>query len=491
VLAALSLAGCASTADPATERIAARLSAQSCIRVPPPPGERDVVRATTPEGTAPPVPGFSQEVVETARAIGVHDVLVRYAEATRTARTDVERTAALHERQRLSDRVLLALLDVQGVVAELQCERERGDRLEFLLTQRQAARERRLTLTSVISSGVAGIVGGAVGLAAGAAAIADGANVIGGAAEGGFGAAALFGDYGATMHTERNLLGEVWRGPEKPELTPAIVWRMLNAPARDERDERGDRDGDGDNRRGGRARAGRRPRRAARSRRAGSTRWALDPRAAGRAVAPRRRARRAGLRAASPSRDAALRPRRAFQGGGPAVARGAARFPAGARMADQHRPGADAARGDPAVGRTGALSARSPRRPAGACRPRYGSSTISPPGAAAREQQSTIRRRRSAARAPGRGGRPRGRVGAGAHAAQAVRALHVDPHAGAGERVGRRLVGRDLDASAARAEHQHERMALALGRLGHGEELAVQRLVGKAAPPSRVEARPP
>lgn len=48
-----------------------------------------------------------------------------------------------------------------------------------------------------------------------------------------FGAAALFDDPRYEFQHGRNLLREVWEGPDQPSLFPVSVWRFLNRPLRD------------------------------------------------------------------------------------------------------------------------------------------------------------------------------------------------------------------------------------------------------------------
>ena len=238
VLAAALAGGCASTADPIAQGTAERLSERSCVRLPGPgpvaPGKtgREVVAPEPPRGEPRPVPGFSERVVATARDIGALETLERFVDLNRSA-AGAAGIEAMRARQRLGDRVLLALLDVQGVVAELECERERGGRLAFVLAERADARDRRLTLSGIVSGAAGAIVSGGIGLAATAGRAADIVTIVSGGAEGGFGIAGLLGGYSADLRTRRNLLREVWEGPETSETYPAIVWRMLNAPVRD------------------------------------------------------------------------------------------------------------------------------------------------------------------------------------------------------------------------------------------------------------------
>ena len=246
LLGALVLAGCASTSEQAAQRAADRRSAQSCVRLPSQAHQHDgsLVSPNQPHGATPEVAGFSAQAVGTARDIGVLPLLIQLADSADVDAdaADRLRLQALHIRQRLSDRVLLALLDVQGVVAELECERDRGERLEFILAQAQGRRDRRLALSGLIIGAVTSIVSGGIAIGVPQGNSANVIGIVGGGAEAGVGAAGLSGEAAASLRTERNLLREIWEGPAASRLLPPMVWRLLTEPAGRGRNGRSIRD---------------------------------------------------------------------------------------------------------------------------------------------------------------------------------------------------------------------------------------------------------
>jgi hypothetical protein len=80
-----------------------------------------------------------------------------------------------------------------------------------------------------------GIVSGGLSLALEATASAATA-ILGGTVATGFGLAAFFDDTHYEFRHPRNILKEVWEGPEEPALIPKSVWRHLNRPLLDDPD---------------------------------------------------------------------------------------------------------------------------------------------------------------------------------------------------------------------------------------------------------------
>lgn len=183
---------------------------------------------------------FSLQSQDIADSIGAKDLLTQMAALEAEAARNVPDSAirSLLVRQQLSDRILLALLDVKSAAAEANCEEKRADQLADQLQEKRDARARRLTIFGILGGGVVGILSGGLAaadpssMAGGLAAIAAG--VVASA----FGAAALFDDPRYDFQHGRNLLREVWEGPDQPALFPMSVWRFLNRPLRDDPGQR-------------------------------------------------------------------------------------------------------------------------------------------------------------------------------------------------------------------------------------------------------------
>lgn len=189
---------------------------------------RDGVGQTT---DVPATRDFSLQAFEVADIIGARDLVMQVPALEREVAQNAEGAILrlLRVRQQLSDRILLAFLDVARTAAEADCEEERADQLADRLQEVRDKRIRRQTLIAIVGDAMIGIVSGALSLALQATASAATA-ILGGSVATGFGMAAFFDSTSYEFQHERNLLREVWEGQEHPSLIPLSVWRYLNQP---------------------------------------------------------------------------------------------------------------------------------------------------------------------------------------------------------------------------------------------------------------------
>jgi hypothetical protein len=156
--------------------------------------------------------GFSREAIDIADTIGAAEPLLQLAtleaEALGTAAAEL---LALRLRQAVTDRILLAMLDVSGTLAAIDCEGERGDQLRVLLQGAESRRARRLGIASIMVGALTAALSGGLS-AAGTAGAGSAAGIAGGAAEASVAASLLFGSATGELRTERNLLRECGNG---------------------------------------------------------------------------------------------------------------------------------------------------------------------------------------------------------------------------------------------------------------------------------------
>ena len=210
----------------------------------PPPAHRPAVpvpaqgrTGLTPNATA--LRGFSPVALEVAQLIGAYDLLAQLHEPDdQLAQGDMATMLRqLQVRERLSTRILLASLDVNSAAAEVDCESERAQALADRLEKGRQQWVTRLTVFSLVVAGLGAIFSGALSLEAQGVA-ADAVTIGSGAAEIALGSAALFGEARHELRHERNILREVWEGPEQSRLLPVLVWRFLTHPSGDDRTHR-------------------------------------------------------------------------------------------------------------------------------------------------------------------------------------------------------------------------------------------------------------
>ena len=169
-----------------------------------------------------------------AAIIGASDLLVDIAarEASGEYATDRGRIPFLELRQQLSDRLLLTSFELHSVTAEVACEQARADRLMDRLQEIQNKRVRTQTIIAIVGDAIIGVLAGGLSLAAEATASAI-ASIGGGSVATGFGLAAFLNTEAHEFQHQRNLLREVWEGPEHPRLFPVSVWRYLTTASND------------------------------------------------------------------------------------------------------------------------------------------------------------------------------------------------------------------------------------------------------------------
>ena len=178
---------------------------------------------------------FSSLAQDTADIIGAKDLLMLMAVLEDETDRQVEGAPIrlLQVQQQVSNRILLAFLDVARTAAEADCEEERADQLADRLQEARDKRIRRQTLIAIVGDAMIGIVAGGLSLALEATASAATA-ILGGSVATGFGLAAFFDNTQYEFQHTRNLLREVWVGPDQPLLIPNSVWQHLTRPLSDD-----------------------------------------------------------------------------------------------------------------------------------------------------------------------------------------------------------------------------------------------------------------
>lgn len=172
---------------------------------------------------------FSPRAREMAGIIGIQDLVaqLRALEAQVAEKVDGARVRLLELRQQIADRLLLASLEASSIAAELECEKGRSEDLASQLEEVQNSIQNRRTVIAIVADAVSGLLSGGL-LFLGLPPLAGTMDVIGNTLQGGYGLGALGGQQQHELRHERNLLAEVWNGPDQPRFFPMSVWRFLN-----------------------------------------------------------------------------------------------------------------------------------------------------------------------------------------------------------------------------------------------------------------------
>jgi len=175
--------------------------------------------------------GYSAAAQRAARAIEVEPLILLLQGAPRRG------GAQFGLRQEVTERLLQAQFDTAGMIAELDCEGERADRLRRRLLLAEQRRALGFGVAGLLIGATTAVASGGLSLA-GAATASSALGIGGGAVEAGAAATALFGPSPtARLATPRNPLADIWEAPAEPRLFPPAVWRYLHLPDRSGRSQ--------------------------------------------------------------------------------------------------------------------------------------------------------------------------------------------------------------------------------------------------------------
>jgi hypothetical protein len=166
-------------------------------------------------------------------AIHIADVTDLLPLLNRMARLEIEQAALAdieHVRQKVITRLVLATLEVSGLVAEIECEVQRADQVQDRLKDIQTTRITSQTILGVIFGGLANVLSGGIAMATGAGDAGNIASVTGGALEVVFGTSANFTKVRQEFSHPRNHLAAVWGGSPQSEFFSQRAWRFLTEP---------------------------------------------------------------------------------------------------------------------------------------------------------------------------------------------------------------------------------------------------------------------
>ncbi len=182
---------------------------------------------------------YPENVVIIATAIGIMSELqlLDDLENKINDQSDSFNFEMLHLQHRLLSYVVLIMLEVNSAVAEVQCEEAKINEIIDHLQKAQSRHKQFMTLASIITSGVTGILGGVFGLTGHA--LTDSIVAIsGGTISSVFAGYTLLELTDYTLDHPRNILQEVWDGPKESRIFPPSVWRFLTSQRRDQRTPR-------------------------------------------------------------------------------------------------------------------------------------------------------------------------------------------------------------------------------------------------------------
>jgi len=137
----------------------------------------------------------------------------------------VQRIKVIEKKEVIINRISLFRSQVASVAAELDCEGERADQLSAYLDKIDRTQTKNLTVASIVSGAIGGVV----------SALLSGNDSKAAAITGGFSSAvlgliSLSSTRKINLSHPRNLLRDVWFSPKHSKDYPVMVWNMLTHP---------------------------------------------------------------------------------------------------------------------------------------------------------------------------------------------------------------------------------------------------------------------
>ncbi len=166
-------------------------------------------------------------------AVHIADVMDLSDSLNRLARLEDEQGHAAdidRARRKLTTRLQMAVLEVDSLAAEIECEVHRADEVQDNLRRVQAERQTSQTIAAVVLGGATNIITGGIGLATPVGNAPYIVSITGGVLETLFGTSANFTKVRQEFRHSRNHLGAIWNGSEDRDYFSPGVWRFLTDP---------------------------------------------------------------------------------------------------------------------------------------------------------------------------------------------------------------------------------------------------------------------
>lgn len=165
---------------------------------------------------------FSSQSLNIANAIGILDLLTKYAEMRHIddkAHPLEKRMTTIEMHQQISQRINLASLEISAVASELNCEEERASQFAYYLKDQEGKTEKNLIISSIII--------GAAGAIAGEAIANSGFNIGVSLVEASLGALMLINKRSVEFYHHDNALTDIWNNTNTSNYFPPSIWYYL------------------------------------------------------------------------------------------------------------------------------------------------------------------------------------------------------------------------------------------------------------------------
>jgi hypothetical protein len=175
---------------------------------------------------------FDDKTIDMAVSLHVMSELEKYVEE------DLERTEKLELRSKIYGKITKMGLELQSLMAAIDCEEEKGEQIASFLEKEVRKKERNLTVAAIITGAAVGVGTGFI-LAAN-----DSRNdwpeylgIAGGLAEVFLGLSILRLERKISIHHPKNVLWDVYSSDTRPDYFPPSIWYYFNSHKNNEEGE--------------------------------------------------------------------------------------------------------------------------------------------------------------------------------------------------------------------------------------------------------------
>jgi hypothetical protein len=163
-----------------------------------------------------------------ANTIGIVNYLNAYSQIIHTASNvnDTKRRLKILElKQAIDHQINNASLVISAVSSELDCEEERVSQIAHYLSEKQGNLESKLTIGAIVLGATGAILTGGV---IKDEKVSNATGIATGIGEAALGLTMLFNKRKIEFYHDRNILRDIWEGPNVSSLIPSFIWYYLN-----------------------------------------------------------------------------------------------------------------------------------------------------------------------------------------------------------------------------------------------------------------------
>lgn len=174
---------------------------------------------------------FTPNVLNTVNATGLLNIVKEYTNSVKLMRENYtleNRLMVLELAQQIDRKINIADLEISAIASEIDCEKERASQLASYLKSKEDNTASNLTVAAIVVGATGAITAGVL-LAK--ETNTNAAEIVGigtGITEASLGMMILLNTRKVEFYHDRNILREIWYGPEVSTVFPASIWYHLN-----------------------------------------------------------------------------------------------------------------------------------------------------------------------------------------------------------------------------------------------------------------------